>query len=60
MADQSPFIWHELVTSDQEASGAFVSELFGWSRREVDAGRFRTYTLFRKEGVDVAGRRRCT
>jgi uncharacterized protein len=55
MADQSPFIWHELVTFDQEASGAFFCELFGWSRKEVDAGPSGTYTLFQKEGIDVAG-----
>jgi len=55
MADNSPFIWHELVTSDQRKSGAFYSELLGWSVKEVDAGEFGTYTLFQKEGQDVAG-----
>ena len=55
MADQSPFIWHELVTSDQKSSGAFFSNLFGWTRKEVDAGLFGIYTLFRKDGQDVAG-----
>ncbi len=55
MADQSPFIWHELVTSDQRNSGAFFCELFGWTRKEVDAGPFGIYTLFQKNGQDVAG-----
>jgi uncharacterized protein len=55
MADENPFTWHELVTSDQAASGAFFTQLFGWSRREVDAGPFGTYTLFEKDGKDVAG-----
>jgi predicted enzyme related to lactoylglutathione lyase len=55
VANQSPFIWHELVTPDQPASGAFFSQLFGWTRREVDAGPFGTYTLFLKDGEDVAG-----
>ncbi len=55
MSDQSPFIWHELVTPDQESSGTFFSQLFGWTRREVDAGRFGTYTLFQKNGRDIAG-----
>jgi predicted enzyme related to lactoylglutathione lyase len=55
MAKQSPFIWHELVTSDQKISGAFFSQLFGWKRKEVDAGPFGTYTLFQKNGHDVAG-----
>jgi predicted enzyme related to lactoylglutathione lyase len=55
MANQNPFIWHELVTSDQENSGEFFSQLFGWTRKEVDAGPFGTYTLFQKDGNDVAG-----
>jgi len=55
MADQSPFIWHELVTTDQPTSGAFFSQLLGWTRKEVDAGPFGTYTLFQKNGQDVAG-----
>lgn len=55
MKNQSPFIWHELVTSDQKNSGAFSSDLFGWTRNEVDAGSFGTYTLFQKDGEDVAG-----
>jgi predicted enzyme related to lactoylglutathione lyase len=55
MADQSPFIWHELVTSDQAISGAFFSQLLGWTRKEVDAGPFGVYTLFQKSGQDIAG-----
>ena len=55
MVNQGPFIWHELVTSDQKKSGAFFCELLGWKAREVDAGKFGTYTLFQKEGQDVAG-----
>lgn len=55
MAYQNPFIWHELVTSDQNNSGVFFSQLFGWERKEVDAGPFGTYTLFQKDGNDVAG-----
>jgi predicted enzyme related to lactoylglutathione lyase len=51
----SPFIWHELVTPDQRASGAFFTQLFGWQSREVDAGTFGTYTLFHKDGEDIAG-----
>jgi hypothetical protein len=55
VADESPFIWHELVTADQPTSGTFFSKLFGWNRREVDAGPFGTYTLFQRNGRDVAG-----
>lgn len=55
MPDTSPFIWHELVTPDQESSGNFFRKLFRWTSREVDAGPFGTYTLFQKNGQDVAG-----
>lgn len=55
MADQSPFIWHEFVTSDQKRSGAFFCQLFGWTRKEVDAGPFGIYTLFQRDDQDVAG-----
>lgn len=55
MDTETPFIWHELVTPDQKKSGVFFSELFGWDVKEVDAGEFGTYTLFQKDGQDVAG-----
>ena len=55
VTDQSQFIWNELVTSDQKSSGAFFSQLFGWSCKEVDAGPFGIYTLFQRDGHDVAG-----
>lgn len=55
MSRQSPFIWHELVTTDQASSGEFISQLFGWTRKEVDAGAFGRYTLFQADGQDVAG-----
>lgn len=55
MTDQTPFIWHELVTSDQNKSGAFFTELLGWTMIEVDAGDFGIYTLFKKDGRDIAG-----
>lgn len=51
----TPFVWHELVTPDQRSSGAFFTRLLGWASREVDAGKFGTYTLFSKDGEDVAG-----
>jgi uncharacterized protein len=50
-----PFVWHHLVTTDQAKSGAFYSELLGWTRREVDAGPFGTYTIFQRDSDDVAG-----
>ena len=55
MTDHNPFIWQELVTIDQESSGNFFCNLLGWSLKKVDAGEFGTYTLFQKEGKDIAG-----
>lgn len=55
MPDCNPFIWHELVTPNQESSGHFFRQLFRWTSREVDAGSFGTYTLFQKNGQDIAG-----
>ena len=55
MTAETPFIWHELVTSDQIKSGTFFTELFGWTKTEVDAGKYGTYTLFQKDSQDVAG-----
>jgi len=55
MPKQNPFIWQELVTTDQKTSGEFFSKLFDWSLKQVDAGEFGTYTLFQKEGEDIAG-----
>ncbi|MBT2971605.1 MAG: glyoxalase [gamma proteobacterium symbiont of Ctena orbiculata] len=50
-----PFVWHELVTSDQEKSGWFFKKLLGWETKQVDAGEFGVYTLFQKDGKDIAG-----
>jgi len=55
MSDQNPFIWQELVTPDQEASGDFYSKLFGWTTKQVDAGEYGTYTIFKKDGQSIAG-----
>ena len=55
MENERPFIWHELVTSDQKKSGKFFCELLDWKSSEVDAGDFGVYTLFKKGNTDVAG-----
>lgn len=55
MPNQNPFIWQELVTADQDVSGNFFSKLLGWNLKQVDAGEFGIYTLFQKEGQDIAG-----
>lgn len=55
MTEHGTFIWNELITLDQETSGRFYSELFGWERKAVDAGPLGTYTIFQRNGKDVAG-----
>ena len=45
MEKENPFIWHELVTSDQKKSGEFFCELLGWKTTELDAGEFGIYTI---------------
>lgn len=55
MQAQGEFYWHDLTTPDQDRSGAFFSHLLGWTLRQVDAGPFGTYTLFQRDGQDVAG-----
>lgn len=47
-------IWNELVTPDQKKGGDFFAALLGWSRKEVE-GPGGPYTLFQKDGKDVAG-----
>ncbi len=49
------FIWHELDTNDQKKSGNFMNGLFGWTLKEIDAGEFGIYTIFQKDGQDIAG-----
>jgi predicted enzyme related to lactoylglutathione lyase len=55
MNQDATFIWNELVTTDQQACGAFYSALLGWTRKEVDMGPIGTYTVFQQNGRDVAG-----
>ena len=55
MSDSTPFIWHELVTTDLQGSGEFFSRLLGWTTRQVDAGEYGVYTLFQQGGKDIAG-----
>ena len=55
MIEYGTFFWNHLVTVDQMKSGDFYYELLGWSRREVDAGPFGSYTLFQHDGKDVGG-----
>lgn len=56
MSNHNPFIWQEVVTSDQETSDTFYSKLPGWRLKKVDAGKFGTYTLIQKDGQNITGR----
>lgn len=49
------FLWNELLTDDVPRAARFYGEVFGWSTREQDMGPIGTYTLFGREGRDVAG-----
>lgn len=55
MRQNGMFVWAELVTDDQVASGEFYSELIGWTRHEQDMGSMGVYTVFKMNGADAAG-----
>ena len=48
--------WHELVATDAEATFAFYSRLFGWTKAEAhDMGPMGVYQLFATHGVTIGG-----
>lgn len=48
------FSWPELATTDQPAAKQFYSTLFGWKIKDTDMGPSGIYTIFTRDGVDVA------
>jgi uncharacterized protein len=56
-APTGTFAWHELATSDNEASFAFYSALFGWeAMQRMDLGpSFGVYLIFGQNGVQRGG-----
>ncbi|MCC7140004.1 MAG: VOC family protein [Planctomycetes bacterium] len=50
----SPWVWHELMTTDVGAARAFYGGLFGWGAHEGSATD-RPYTIFTAGGRDLAG-----
>jgi uncharacterized protein len=48
------FSWVDLATTDPEAAKSFYSALFGWEPADRP-GAAGTYTVFRRDGSDVAG-----
>lgn len=55
VAIHGTFIWNHLVTADQKSAGEFYCTLLGWTKTEINAGPFGTYTVFQNKGRDVAG-----
>jgi len=48
------FNWPELMTTDQDAAKKFYTALFGWQFQDSDIGEQGVYTIFTRDGVDVA------
>jgi len=48
------FNWPELSTSDPIAAKKFYASLFGWQINDTDMGPSGVYTIFQREGKDVA------
>ncbi len=49
------FSWVDLMSKDREASRAFYGALFGWSHDDTRDDHGGVYTMFRRDGVEVAG-----
>lgn len=48
------FCWPELGTTDQNAAKKFYTALFDWKYNDSDMGDQGVYTIFTREGADVA------
>jgi len=48
------FNWPELATSDPVAAKKFYASLFGWQINDTDMGPGGVYTIFQRDGKDVA------
>lgn len=48
------FNWPELMTTDTDGAKKFYTALFGWKFNDNDMGEQGTYTIFTRDGVDVA------
>lgn len=49
------FSWVDLTTTDQTASKAFYTQLFGWTCNDMPLGNGQHYTMFQLQGKNVAG-----
>lgn len=51
----STFIWNELASTDTAAAREFYTRVFGWTVDEESMPTGETYTVFKNDGVPVAG-----
>jgi predicted enzyme related to lactoylglutathione lyase len=51
---QGMFCWADLGTTEGAAAKAFYTELLGWEAEDLGAGEDGVYTMFRRDGRDVA------
>jgi predicted enzyme related to lactoylglutathione lyase len=49
------FCWVELATTDQQAARRFYEGLLGWTSQDYPIGSDETYTITRRNGLDVGG-----
>jgi predicted enzyme related to lactoylglutathione lyase len=55
MGEKGRFVWHDLMTSEPEASLKFYTELFGWETREIEMGGMGKYTFIKAGGRENGG-----
>lgn len=48
------FSWTDLGTTDADGAKAFYTSLFGWEAEDLPVGEGMTYTMLRKNGLEVA------
>jgi hypothetical protein len=48
------FSWADLSSTDAAKSKAFYTELMGWTTSDIPIGEGMVYTMFKKDGCDVA------
>ena len=53
--EHGSFTWAEVLTSDTDRDAKFYGELFGWSSEVVEMGGGPPYTIFSRDGKQIAG-----
>lgn len=49
------FVWHDLMTTNLEASKSFYNRLFGWTFSQQDLGPLGSYNVIRLRGRGIGG-----